>query len=102
MLFRSQLGEQVAATGIDRLLVMGKDAQQVAARAHAAGMDAGRIGACADGDTLKLLLDMWLEPGDVVLVKGSRDMRMERVIERIRRLAAERTTHTTIPQRAVA
>ncbi len=100
--YHTQLGEQVAATGIDRLLVWGKDAQQVAARAHAVGMDAGRIGACDDADTLKLLLDMWLEPGDVVLVKGSRDMHMERVIERIRQLAAERSARQPLPRRAVA
>ncbi|MBX3439978.1 MAG: UDP-N-acetylmuramoyl-tripeptide--D-alanyl-D-alanine ligase, partial [Planctomycetaceae bacterium] len=100
--FHRQLGEQVAAAGIDRLLVCGKDAHLVAERAHAAGMDAGRIGACVDTETLTLLLDMWLTPGDVLLVKGSRDMHMERVIEQIKRLAAERAKPSPFPRRAVA
>ncbi|MGD9857484.1 MAG: UDP-N-acetylmuramoyl-tripeptide--D-alanyl-D-alanine ligase [Planctomycetaceae bacterium] len=100
--YHTQLGEQVAACGIDRLLACGQDAQLAAERAHAAGMDAGRIGACADADTLALLLDTWLGPGDVVLIKGSRDTHMERVIELIKRLAAERAGHQPLPRRAVA
>jgi UDP-N-acetylmuramoyl-tripeptide--D-alanyl-D-alanine ligase len=100
--FHCEFGEQVAASGIDRLLVYGQDAQHAAARAHAAGMDAGRIGACADAETLLILLEMWLEPGDVVLVKGSRDMHMEQVIEQLEKRAADRARHTPAPQRAVA
>jgi UDP-N-acetylmuramoyl-tripeptide--D-alanyl-D-alanine ligase len=55
-----------------------------------AGMDAGCLGACHDLETLAVLLDCWLEPGDVILVKGSRGMHMERVIERLRQLADAR------------
>lgn len=85
--YHTHFGQQVAACGIDRLLVLGKDAQTAADQACAAGMDAGCIGACEDIDTLRLHLEMWLSPGDVVLVKGSRGMRMERVIDEIRQLA---------------
>lgn len=86
--YHEQFGLQVAACGIDRLLVLGQDAQTAADQACAAGMDAGCIGACQDIDTLKLHLQLWLSPHDVVLVKGSRAMQMERVIEEIRGLTA--------------
>jgi UDP-N-acetylmuramoyl-tripeptide--D-alanyl-D-alanine ligase len=85
--YHEQFGLQVAACGIDRLLVLGQDAQTAADQACAAGMDAGCIGACQDIDTLRLHLQLWLGPHDIVLVKGSRAMRMERVIDEIRRLA---------------
>ena len=65
-------------------------------------MDAGCIGTCADPTTLSLLLEMWLEPGDVVLVKGSRGMQMERVIEQLKRLSKEQPVGTALPVRAVA
>ena len=91
--YHEQLGQQVAACGIDRLLVLGQDAQTAADRACAAGMDAGCIGACGDIDTLRLHLDMWLSPHDVVLVKGSRAMRMEQVIEEIKQFASHDTNN---------
>ncbi len=100
--YHEQLGERISASGIDRLIAWGTDARHVADRAHAAGMDAGCIGACADPSTLSMLLDMWLEPEDVVLVKGSRGMQMERVIEQLKRLSEEQLVHTPSPQRAVA
>lgn len=98
--FHRQFGQQVAACGIDRLLVLGQEAQTAADQACAAGMDAGCIGACQDIDTLRLYLELWLEPQDVVLVKGSRGMRMERVIEEIRQLAGNNTVITSGRQAA--
>ncbi len=100
--YHEQLGERISASGIDRLIAWGTDARYVADRAHAAGMDAGCIGTCADPMTLSLLLEMWLEPEDVILVKGSRGMQMERVIEQLKRLSNEQLTDHTPPQRAVA
>ena len=98
--YHEQLGQQVAACGIDRLLVLGQDAQTAADQACAAGMDAGCIGACEDMAALAMHLDLWLEPDDVVLVKGSRDMRMERVIDEIRRLTHVPTNKTKPRQAA--
>lgn len=100
--YHTQLGEQIALSGIDRLLAWGTESQKAAEHAYESGMEAGRIGSCADPETLSLLLDMWLAPGDVILVKGSRDMRMERVIEQIKQLATQRATQAPIPERAVA
>ena len=56
--------------------------------ARQAGLDGGRLGVCRNIETLSALLDCWLEPGDVILVKGSRGMRMEQVIEALQSLAS--------------
>jgi UDP-N-acetylmuramoyl-tripeptide--D-alanyl-D-alanine ligase len=80
----TELGRLIAGSGIDRLVALGAQAATVARSAREAGMDAGCLGACRDLDTLMLLLDCWLEPDDVVLVKGSRGMYMEQVIDRLR------------------
>jgi len=76
-----QLGIQIGQRSIDRLIAMGRYADDVAAGALAAGMPTHRIAIPATWNTLELLLDCWLEPNDLVLVKGSRGMKMERVID---------------------
>jgi UDP-N-acetylmuramoyl-tripeptide--D-alanyl-D-alanine ligase len=63
-----------------RLLVCGEHADAVARGAEAAGMDPHRIAAAPDLEAMKAVLDCWLEPGDVILVKGSRSTRMERIV----------------------
>jgi UDP-N-acetylmuramoyl-tripeptide--D-alanyl-D-alanine ligase len=88
--FHRSLGTDAARIGIHRLIAVGAQAANVARSARDSGMDAGCLGACRDLETLSVLLDCWLEPGDVVLVKGSRGMHMEHVIARLKELAAAR------------
>ena len=76
-----RLGARIGQMGPDRLLVTGDHADDVADGALSAGLPSQCIAAAKDWDTLLFLLECWLEPGDVVLVKGSRGMRMERIIE---------------------
>ncbi|MSR58221.1 MAG: UDP-N-acetylmuramoyl-tripeptide--D-alanyl-D-alanine ligase [Planctomycetaceae bacterium] len=76
-----ELGACVAGTQINRLLAYGAQAEQVAGGAIRAGMSPHAIADCRDLDSLLTVLDCWLGPGDVILVKGSRGMRMERVID---------------------
>lgn len=92
--FHWKLGQHIGSTTIDNVLVLGSQADTVSRSARQAGLDSGRIGVCQNFETLTALLDCWLEPGDVVLVKGSRGMRMERVIEALQTLAG-RATQTT-------
>jgi UDP-N-acetylmuramoyl-tripeptide--D-alanyl-D-alanine ligase len=84
------LGRSAAEAGIDHLLVHGDYARHVVAGAREAGMDGYRIAECENFEAMLAVLDCWLDPGDVVLVKGSRGMRMERVVEWLR----DRATHT--------
>ena len=85
--YHAAFGSDVARIGVDRLIAVGAQAALVARSAKESGMDAGCLGACRDLDTLTVLLDCWLEPGDVILVKGSRGMHMEQVIARLKELA---------------
>jgi len=80
-----QLGQQIARSGVDRLLVCGEFADDVARGALSAGYPLHQVAACEALETLYPLLDCWLSPGDVLLVKGSRGMRMERALEWLRR-----------------
>lgn len=76
-----ELGVQIAGADIDCLLAYGDNAHNVIAGAYEAGMDANQMAECPMFESLLMNLDCWLESGDVLLVKGSRTMRMERVVE---------------------
>lgn len=79
-----QLGRAAAEVAVDGLLVMGEHAELVIRGALAGGLRRSRLAQCDDMETLLTALDCVLEPADVLLVKGSRGMRMERVIEWLR------------------
>ncbi len=87
--YHRELGGQAAAANIDHLLSLGPHAEWVVRGAYQAGIDAHCLAACSDLDSLIAVLDCWLAQGDVVLVKGSRGMQMERVIEWLRLRAEE-------------
>jgi UDP-N-acetylmuramoyl-tripeptide--D-alanyl-D-alanine ligase len=74
-----QLGEAAAQSGIDRLCAYGEFAAEILAGARAAGLAPDRL---FSGDHTAIAADLqaWLRPGDCLLVKGSRGMKMETVI----------------------
>jgi UDP-N-acetylmuramoyl-tripeptide--D-alanyl-D-alanine ligase len=74
-------GRRAAEANIDLIVAHGDLARHVVGGAREAGMDAGRLADCKSMEAVQTVLDCWLEPGDVILVKGSRAMRMERVVE---------------------
>lgn len=80
------LGRRAAAAEVDHLLVQGINAEHVIRGAREAGMPQHRLAQFATLETMLAILDCWLAPGDVVLVKGSRAMQMERVVEWMRRV----------------
>ncbi|MGD8241267.1 MAG: UDP-N-acetylmuramoyl-tripeptide--D-alanyl-D-alanine ligase [Desulfobacterales bacterium] len=75
-----EIGQRAAASGLALLCAHGPHAETLAAGARTAGMPSDRI---MTGSVTEIVdhLAAQLEPGDWILVKGSRGMRMERVIQ---------------------
>ncbi|PZN08267.1 MAG: UDP-N-acetylmuramoylalanyl-D-glutamate--2,6-diaminopimelate ligase, partial [Bacillota bacterium] len=75
-----RVGRHAARTA-DVLLAVGQWAPSVLEGWREAGGDAARAAAYPDKAALVADLNRWLQPGDAILVKGSRGMEMERVVE---------------------
>ncbi len=87
-----ELGKQIVDTaGADLLVACGRFARCVADGALAAGMSRARAIAVASADDASRCLNREILPGDVVLVKGSRMMAMERIVELLARGPNENT-----------
>jgi UDP-N-acetylmuramoyl-tripeptide--D-alanyl-D-alanine ligase len=82
--FHLEVGAHVAARGIGSLVSCGALGRAIGEGARKAGMAHGRITECSDAqEAIPHVLSI-AHPGDVVLVKGSRGMTMEQVIEALR------------------
>lgn len=75
-----EIGTLVASSALQHLITWGPLARYIAAGAQAAGMPASRVHAAESLPEVQALLDALHRPGDVVLVKGSRGMAMERLV----------------------
>jgi UDP-N-acetylmuramoyl-tripeptide--D-alanyl-D-alanine ligase len=76
-------GRLAAELGIDFLFALGEYAADVAEGARNGGMAPQNMWVGRDWEDLATQLAEMLEAGDHILVKGSRAMRMERVVERL-------------------
>lgn len=76
-----QLGEEVASSAVDVLVTVGERGRRIAEGALAAGMAAPSVRPCVSAEEASEVLDDLVEPGDTVLVKASRIMGLERVVE---------------------
>ncbi len=85
------VGIAAAAAGIDFVMSCGEFADPVVSGATQAGFDPDHTSAFPDVEALIQKLESMLQPGDVVLVKGSRATRMERVIEQIVKRSAHQS-----------
>lgn len=75
-----QIGMEAARAGIDLFVPVGELARAAAAGALEGGMDARRVVHLESTDDALERVPNLLERGDVVLVKGSRGMQLERLV----------------------
>jgi UDP-N-acetylmuramoyl-tripeptide--D-alanyl-D-alanine ligase len=100
--YHAELGAFAAEKQIDFVVAHGDFSGDIARGAVDYGMTIHRLADCPNFDTLELTLDCLLSPGDVVLVKGSRGSRMERVVEWLKARADALPRPETPPRKAVA
>jgi UDP-N-acetylmuramoyl-tripeptide--D-alanyl-D-alanine ligase len=80
-----EVGRAAARAGIDRLLAVGGDAaKSMASGAIAAGMTAAAVRHFATSDDAAAEVAAAAQPGDLILVKGSRGVKTDRVVERLK------------------
>jgi UDP-N-acetylmuramoyl-tripeptide--D-alanyl-D-alanine ligase len=77
------VGEAAART-VDWLVVVGRDAAPIAEGALDAGMDPARIATAPDADAVLATLPPRLRSGDVVLIKASRGIGLDRLVDGLR------------------
>ena len=82
--FHLEAGRTAALSGWDLLVTVGPLAALMADGAGAAGLDRARIAAFADSEEAARALPGLVAAGDLVLVKGSRGVKMERIVESLR------------------
>ena len=74
----TDLGQAIGESGAAALVAVSGDARRYVDAVHASGMDACFV---ADADAALAAARARIQPGDVVLVKASRGVRAERVVE---------------------
>ena len=78
------LGRVAAQTAPALLLAVGAFADRVAEGARAGGLSPSAILTAPEAEAAARLLSGWLRPGDLLLLKGSRGVRLERILDRLR------------------
>lgn len=78
-----EIGLRVAELGIDFLITVGEASKHTAVAAREAGLEEHHIASFADSATAGKFLQEKLHEGDVVLVKGSQSMRMEKIVKEV-------------------
>src|SRR6266550_3676736 len=74
-----EIGEAAAVLGVNQLITIGDAAELIAEGARTAGLD--KVSSARSTSEAAKLLSEMAEPGDLVLIKGSRAARTEEVIE---------------------
>ncbi|MCG2712364.1 MAG: UDP-N-acetylmuramoyl-tripeptide--D-alanyl-D-alanine ligase [Candidatus Omnitrophica bacterium] len=83
--FHEDIGESVAMNSIDKLITVGPNAAFAASSALTCGMQKSDIVVCGKNEEVLNILQNMLIRDDVVLFKGSRGMRLEEIINQLRK-----------------
>jgi len=78
-----EVGKMAVDYGTDILIAVGRRARAIARAARESGLPKGSVFTASGIDEAASILRAILEPGDVVLIKGSRFMGMERLVEMV-------------------
>jgi len=78
-----EVGRKVAELGIDYLITVGEKSIATANAAKGAGMSADRVYSFDDTAAAGNFLQDRIEQGDLILVKGSQGMRMEKIVKEL-------------------
>lgn len=81
--YHKSVGERFARTGSDMLICYGEDAKQYAAGAVKKGFDEEKCMCFADAEELKCFLKNELREGDLVLIKGSHGMKLDKIYKEL-------------------
>jgi UDP-N-acetylmuramoyl-tripeptide--D-alanyl-D-alanine ligase len=82
--FHRELGRQIASARIDRLWLFGKEVAETRQAAADAGFDPTAIFVTSDYADLERALVASVTQDDAVLIKGSRRMKLERLVDALR------------------
>ena len=75
------IGKSVVKNGINHLVALGKNSKYIAEGAADAGMSQRKIYTCDDIYDVNEYIKGLIRDGDVILVKGSRGMKMEGIVD---------------------
>ncbi len=75
-----EIGFKVVEYGLDNLVAVGKEAKLIAEAAKEAGMPAENVEYFEDRDKAGIYVQNLIEKGDLILVKGSQGIRMEKIV----------------------
>jgi UDP-N-acetylmuramoyl-tripeptide--D-alanyl-D-alanine ligase len=81
--FHREIGEFAASINLDALVCVGPQSKLIMEAAIAKGMDAAHVSHFEDSASASREVPTWLDHGDLILVKGSRGMRLEKVAQAI-------------------
>jgi UDP-N-acetylmuramoyl-tripeptide--D-alanyl-D-alanine ligase len=82
--FHLQAGRQVAKLRWDELVTVGSLSKHMVEGALGAGMKKNQIFSFDDSDEAAEKIESLLQEGDLVLVKGSRKIKTEKIVERLK------------------
>lgn len=81
-----EIGRLLALKGINYIITLGENARNIANGAVEAGIPEDNVVMFDDAEDINTFLANFIKNGDIILVKGSRAMKMERIVEFIKNI----------------